>query len=66
MLINLYILSLVLGAVLLGASLFLGEKRLDADEVHRRLEAAWAANCNLLMNTGPLPDGSIHAGDYLS
>ena len=32
MLINLYILSLVLGAVLLGASLFLSEKRVDADD----------------------------------
>jgi alpha-L-fucosidase len=38
-------------------------KHLDADEVIRRLEAAWAANCNLLMNTGPLPDGSIHPDD---
>ncbi len=35
MLINLYILSLVLGAVLLGASLFLGEKRVDADDQTR-------------------------------
>jgi alpha-L-fucosidase len=38
-------------------------KHLDADEVMKRLEAAWAANCNLLMNTGPLPDGSIHPAD---
>lgn len=38
-------------------------KHLDADEVHKRLEAAWAADCNLLMNTGPLPDGSIHPDD---
>ena len=38
-------------------------KHLDADEVMRRLESAWAANCNLLMNTGPLPDGSIHMDD---
>ncbi len=38
-------------------------KHLDADEVQKRLEAAWAANCNLLMNTGPLPDGSIHPDD---
>jgi len=38
-------------------------KHLDAAEVHKRLEAAWAANCNLLMNTGPLPDGSIHPDD---
>jgi len=35
MLINVYVLSLVLGAVLLGASLFLGEKRLDADDQTR-------------------------------
>lgn len=32
MLINIYILSLVLGAVLLGASLFLNDKRADADD----------------------------------
>jgi alpha-L-fucosidase len=38
-------------------------KHLDADEVLKRLESAWAANCNLLMNTGPLPDGSIHTDD---
>ncbi|MGB8331387.1 MAG: hypothetical protein WCE62_14775 [Polyangiales bacterium] len=35
MLINLYILCLVLGAVLLGASLFLSEKRIDADDQTR-------------------------------
>jgi len=35
MLINLYILSLVLGAALLGASLFVREKRVDADEQTR-------------------------------
>ena len=38
-------------------------QHLDADEVMKRLEAAWASNCNLLMNTGPLPDGSIHPDD---
>lgn len=38
-------------------------KHLDADEVHKRLENAWANNCNLLMNTGPLPAGSIHPDD---
>ena len=38
-------------------------KHMDADEVVKRLEAAWASNCNLLMNTGPLPDGSIHPDD---
>jgi hypothetical protein len=35
MLINLYILSLVLGAALLGASLFLSETRVDADDQTR-------------------------------
>jgi len=35
MLINLYILSLVLGAVLLGASLFFSEKRVDSDDQTR-------------------------------
>jgi hypothetical protein len=35
MLINVYILSLMLGAVLLGASLFLNEKRADADDQTR-------------------------------
>ena len=38
-------------------------KHLGADEVIKRLEAAWANNCNLLMNTGPLADGSIHPDD---
>jgi alpha-L-fucosidase len=36
---------------------------LDADEVLRRLSYAFHQNCNLLMNTGPLPDGSIHPAD---
>jgi hypothetical protein len=35
MLVNLYILSLVLGAVLLGASLFVSERRVDADDQTR-------------------------------
>jgi len=35
MLINTYILSLVLGAVLLGASLFLSDRRVDADDQTR-------------------------------
>jgi len=38
-------------------------KHLNADEVIKRLEAAWANDCNLLMNTGPLADGSIHPDD---
>ncbi|MHC4248452.1 MAG: alpha-L-fucosidase [Planctomycetota bacterium] len=35
----------------------------DADEVWRRLTHAVTNDCNLLMNTGPLPDGSIHPAD---
>ena len=27
------------------------------------LADAHSQNCNLLLNTGPLPDGSIHADD---
>jgi alpha-L-fucosidase len=38
-------------------------KHLDAEETLRRLGRAFGQNCNLLMNTGPLPDGSIHAVD---
>jgi alpha-L-fucosidase len=33
------------------------------DEVMQMLADAAAANCNLLLNTGPLPDGSIHPTD---
>ena len=33
------------------------------DEVWAMLGAALARNCNLLLNTGPLPDGSIHPED---
>ncbi|OGV60898.1 MAG: hypothetical protein A2283_00560 [Lentisphaerae bacterium RIFOXYA12_FULL_48_11] len=36
---------------------------LDADEVLRRLGYASWQKCNLLMNTGPLPDGSIYPAD---
>ena len=36
---------------------------LDAEDVWGRLAYANNLNCNLLINTGPLPDGSIHAGD---
>ena len=39
------------------------DKHLDADETLRRLSYAFYQNCNLLMNTGPLPDGSIHPVD---
>ena len=38
-------------------------KHLDASEVRHRLALAFGQNCNLLMNTGPLPDGSIHPTD---
>ena len=34
-----------------------------ADEVMQMLSDAWAADCNLLLNTGPLPDGSIDKVD---
>ncbi len=33
------------------------------DEVLEMLAGANGQNCNLLLNTGPLPDGSIHAED---
>ncbi len=34
-------------------------RHLNADEGWAKLVAARAANCNLLLNTGPMPDGSI-------
>jgi len=34
-----------------------------SDQVLEMLKEAWAANCNLLLNTGPLPDGSINKTD---
>jgi alpha-L-fucosidase len=43
-----------------------GHKKADADklrqpdEVMKMLQNAWSSNCNLLLNTGPLPDGSIN------
>ena len=36
---------------------------LNPDEAWAKLVAARKANANLLLNTGPLPDGSIHTGD---
>ena len=36
------------------------KRHLKADEAWAKLVAARAANANLLLNTGPLPDGSIH------
>jgi alpha-L-fucosidase len=38
-------------------------KHRTADEVMNMLENAWESNCNLLLNTGPLPDGSINPTD---
>ena len=33
------------------------------DQIMEMLQAAGDQNCNLLLNTGPLPDGSIHPED---
>jgi alpha-L-fucosidase len=33
------------------------------DEIVEKLQGAWKQDCNLLLNTGPLPDGSIDATD---
>ena len=38
-------------------------QHLSADEVWAKLADARAANCNLLLNTGPLPDGSLDPED---
>ena len=38
-------------------------KHRTPDEVLHMLAEAQAQNCNLLLNTGPLPDGSIHPED---
>ena len=38
----------------------------SADQVMEMLENAKAINANLLLNTGPLPDGSIHPDDVLT
>ena len=38
-------------------------KHLTPEEVMDRLAHAASIDCNLLLNTGPLPDGSIHPAD---
>jgi alpha-L-fucosidase len=38
------------------------KQHLDEAGVWEKLEDAAAKRCNLLLNTGPLPDGSLHAG----
>lgn len=38
-------------------------KHKNAEQVCEALRSAWAKDCNLLLNTGPLPDGSIHPED---
>jgi alpha-L-fucosidase len=38
-------------------------KHKTPDQVMKMLDAAAAQQCNLLLNTGPLPDGSIHPED---
>jgi len=35
----------------------------SADQVMKMLENAKAITANLLLNTGPLPDGTIHPDD---
>ncbi len=42
---------------------FIGKRHLTADEAWAKLTNARKANANLLLNTGPLPDGSIHRQD---
>ena len=41
-------------------------KHLDADAVMNKLAVARHDHANLLINTGPLPDGSIHPADVAS
>jgi alpha-L-fucosidase len=36
---------------------------LKADQVWQRLGAAWGRRCNLLLNSGPLPEGNLHPED---
>ncbi len=38
-------------------------KHKSADQVMQMLGRAFGQDCNLLLNTGPLPDGSIHPAD---
>ncbi len=38
-------------------------KHKNADQVIEMLRSAWSQGYNLLLNTGPLPDGSIHPED---
>jgi alpha-L-fucosidase len=40
-----------------------GTERRTADDVWRYACSVWDRNCNLLLNTGPLPDGSIEPPD---
>ena len=40
-----------------------GSPHLNADQVMEKLAHAAYQKANLLLNTGPLPDGSIHKGD---
>lgn len=42
---------------------FKGMSHLNPDQAWAKLAAARMANANLLLNTGPLPDGSIHPAD---
>jgi alpha-L-fucosidase len=39
------------------------KRHLSTDEAWAKLTAARGANANLLLNTGPMPDGSIHPQD---
>lgn len=36
------------------------------NEVMQMLETAWDQGCNLLLNTGPLPDGALHPEDVMT
>ncbi len=45
-----------------GCHAELDQQHLDEAGVWSKLESAASRHCNLLINTGPLPDGSLHAG----